>query len=351
MRRQTTTALPTRPEDIDRDWLASALGVEVKGVEVVDIMHGASTKLRLRIDADDPSIPPTLILKGGFEPHSSTLGHMYAIEARFYRDVARALPIRCPRSWFAQVDPDGYRSIILMEDLTLAGVNFCHASRPQGFEAVARRLKAMARYHAASWNDRRFAPGGEWADIVSRFDNPAVLGWIDQYTSESVLRRYLDSPRAAALSSRYHDRHWLRSAMLRVGEIEREGAICLIHGDTHLGNCYVESDGTPGFYDMQIARASPFVEVSYHVIGALDLADRARFEKPLLALYLDALAGEGVDAPDFDTAWLAYRRSIVVGLFIFLINDNAFQTEWVNTANTARYAAAAVDHDLARLMP
>jgi Ecdysteroid kinase-like family len=342
--------LPTDVDRVDAPWLSQALGVQVASAQIVDLIRGASTKIRIRLETDNPDIPSTLIVKGGFEPHSPKLREMYAIEALFYREVAPVLPIRVPRSWFAESDPSSHQSIIIMEDLTQSGVTFLHVSKPSSYEQAAVRLRALAKFHASTWNDNGFAPGGRWAHIQARFSNPFFQGYIDHYLSAEVWKSYMDSPRGACVSTRLRDREWMRHALSRLGQLEREGPLCIIHGDAHQGNLYLEQDGTPGFLDQQIAKASPFLEVSYNVIGGLDQADRARYEQALLGVYLEALAAEGVDVPDFDYAWLAYRQTIASALFIFLINETLFQPEWVNTAYTARYGAAAVDHDVIGLL-
>lgn len=45
----------------------------------------------------------------------------------------------------------------------------------------------------------------------------------------------------------------------------------------------------------------------------------------------------------------SHRREIAYGLFIFFVNETRFQTEAVNTAYTARFGAAALDHDTVAL--
>lgn len=346
----STERLPTAIGEVDAAWLSRALGVHVKRAQILDLIRGASTKIRMSLETDDPGIPPRVIVKGGFEEHSPKMGEMYAIEARFYREVARVLPIRAPRSWFAESDPNSHQSIVIMEDLTLSEVTFLHVSMPSSYEEAAARLRALARFHASTWNDSGLAPGGRWAHIQARFSNPFFQAYIDHYLSPGVWKSYMDSPRGACVSTKLRDRGWMRHALLRLAELEGAGPLCLIHGDAHQGNLYLEKDGTPGFLDQQIAKASPFLEVSYNLIGGLDLADRARYEQALLGVYLEALAAEGVDVPDFEYAWLTYRQTIASALFIFLVNETLFQPEWVNTAYTARYGAAAVDHDVIRLL-
>ena len=142
----------------------------------------------------------------------------------------------------------------------------------------------------------------------------------------------------------------MEQAQAALGNHHRRFAPCMNHGDTHLGNLYEEPDGTPGFFDAQVARAPWQFEVTYHMVGALDVADRRGHERDLLRHYLGCLSAAGIDAPSFDDAFEAYRREIAYGLFIFLINETRFQPEAVNTAYTVRFGSAADDHDTRRLL-
>ncbi|MEP6868514.1 MAG: phosphotransferase [Novosphingobium sp.] len=339
--------LPLTPEEITADWLSAATGRAVRHAQVVDVILGTSTKIRVSVDGD--GLPPTLIVKGGFEDHSPSMKEMYANEIAFYGLLAPALPIHAPRCWFAGSDPASHQSIVIMDDLVARGVTFLHAQRPETPAAVNRRLSDLARFHAASWNDAGLAPGGRWDWVVGRFSDWSMV-YAERYLKPEVWRHYCESPRGAAISTRLHDADWMRRALAHLAVIEQSGARCIIHGDTHLGNLYVEADGTPGFLDAQPARASPLMEVAYHVTGALDLADRRACEQDLLRHYLTALAECGVEPPPWEAAWLQYRQFIAYGLFIFLINEVRFQTEAINTAYAARFGAAMLDHDVMRLV-
>lgn len=350
--------LPTRVEGVGAGWLTAALAtrysdITVTRAEVRDILSGTSTKIRVALEYDAAGraahLPATLIIKGGFEEHSPRMGPMYATEVRFYRDVQPHVTLNAPRCYFAGSDPASYQSIVILEDLVARDVRFCHAQIPQGFAAVARRLAALARLHADSWNDPGFAEGGRWRWVDSRFEHWS-LSYADCYLEPEVWDHYMRLPRGAAVSVQLHDRERMGMALRRLGELEHEGPVCLIHGDTHLGNLYVDADGEPGFLDAQVARSCWATEIAYHVCCALDLADRRRWEEALLAGYLEALASHGVAAPNFAEAWTAYRRAIAYGLFIFLINESRFQTEAINTAYAARFGAAAIDHDIFALL-
>ncbi|WP_188771509.1 phosphotransferase family protein [Novosphingobium endophyticum] len=350
--------LPVTTEAIDADWLTRALrqtlpGVTVTHAEIRDVMLGTSTKIRVGLCAEGEgasAIGDTLIVKGGFEEHSPKMAAMYANEARFYADVQRLIPMPSPQCFYAGSDPGSHQSIVIMEDLRRPGVEFCDALRPQSFEAIARRMDTMAAYHSATWQSPHFEPGGRWADIHSRFEHWG-LEYMRRYLVPEVWAHYMASPRGAAVSVRFHDGEWMERALIAIGNIQAAQPRCLIHGDTHLGNLYISEDGTPGYFDAQVARTAWHHEVSYHIVCAADLADRANWERELLRIYLAALRNHGGPALDEEAAWLDYRRSIAWGLFIFLTNEVRFQTESVNTAYAARFSQAALDHDLRSLLP
>jgi len=350
--------LPLQPADITAKWLTAALrqrnpSITVTSAEVVDVILGTSTKIRVRLTVTGEgteAFPKTVIVKGGFEEHSRVLGPMYANEIRFYSDIQPYVTLPSPICYFAGSDPNSYQSIVIMEDLRRDGVIFCDALKPQSFEQIGRRLEALGRYHAETWASPEFQPGRRWASVAGRFE-AFGLEFMYRYLKPEVWAHYMASPRGAATSVAFHDRDWMERALLQLAEIQKTQPQCLIHGDTHLGNLYIYEDGTPGFFDAQVARGAWHHEISYHVICASDLADRKRWEKALLERYLAALAKHGAAAPSFEQAWLDYRRSIAWGLFIFLTNEIRFQTESVNTAYAARFSQAALDHDLKALLP
>lgn len=350
------TALPRTLDQLTPSWLEGALRqrrpeARVASMTVLDVIPGTSTKVRVAVGGEDGSgrLPDTLIIKGGFEEHSARMGPMYENEARFYADVQPRITMRSPACYFAAADPSGEQSIVILEDLRAAGVRFLEPLRPLDFDSVARRLRAMAVYHAQSWESPLFRTGSAWESVPSRFADWAMV-YTDHYLAPERWAHYMASPRGAAVSTRYHDPAWMRSALTALGEAERSGPICLIHGDTHLGNLYEEAGGAPGFFDAQVVRASWSTEVSYHIVCALDLSDRRKWETGLVEIYLEALAGEGIAAPGIDEGMRRYAEGVANGLFIFLVNQIDFQTEAVNTAYAARFGSAAVDHNLRSLI-
>jgi len=346
--------LPMTIEEIDADWLTAALrtqapGATVRSFEIVDSKRSTCTKLRLRLDLDEAGraagIPETVILKGGFEPHSRGKYVMHEREVLGYRDVYPVLKaLRTPAAYFTGVDPEQRQAIVIMEDMDRAGVTWCDPLKPQGFEEVALRLTALAAHHAATWDTDQFAPGGRWdwvgeASVMTRRSYGAVIEDMESY------RHFIASPRAAAASVRFHDRAWLLETLDKLIAYARTTPQAVLHGDTHLGNLYVERDGTPGFLDSVVSRGPPLEEMTYHLAGALDMADRRRFEGALIQHYLEALRSHGVAAPSFEAALAQYAIFLARGFVIFMFNDSIFQPEAINTAFVARFSAAMIDHD------
>ncbi|MGE0383205.1 MAG: hypothetical protein AB7Q97_00645 [Gammaproteobacteria bacterium] len=355
-------ALPTRPEQITAGWLTEAFdfrfpGTRVTDARIEDVIRGTSTKIRVRAQYDANGqrygLPATFIVKGGFEDHSVRMKALYHREMRFYRDIQPFVTLPSPICYYAGRDPapDAYQSLIIIEDLKRDGVEFCHALRPQRFEQVARRLDAMARYHVELWDSDAFRPGGRFEWVEKNLVSDASVEYIDYYMAPQRWRHFIESPRGAAVSVRLHDGERLRDGLRSLARFHENHPRTLLDGDTHLGNLYIQPDGSPGFFDMMVNQAPWFHEVTYHIICALDIADRAAWERPLLMHYLDCLRAHGLEnPPGFEEAFECYRRDIVWGLFVFLINETNFQTEAINTAYAARFGDAAIAHGTMQLL-
>jgi hypothetical protein len=349
--------LPVTVEEITPDWLTAALrlrapGVTVHGCEVVNVINTTTTKVRLRLDRDQKAIaagiPELVIVKGGFQPHSRELANMHLREVRGYRDVFPRVPLPTPACFFADFDAERLQGIVIMEDLVTRGVQFCHATNPQSYEQVAQRLSVLAAFHARTWDSSELTDGGQWADLVDFFD--VMRGFFDKYTSSENWERFINAPRGAATSVRFHDREWVIDSWARVTRYGQSLPQCVLHGDVHLGNLYIDSDGGPGFLDTLASRGPAMLEVSYHVSAAVDVADRPRWEGALVGHYLDELRRKGAEPPPFDQAMRDYAIFLLYGFFIWMTTESHYQTESVNTANAARMSAAMIDHDIMGLI-
>lgn len=345
-----TLPLPIALGDINREWLIAALRTRapeagLHGFEVVEVVNGTCTKVLLRLDLDDAArragIAERVMLKGGFEPHSRPMAHMHAAEVRSYQDVLPALKLPSPACYFAQFDAERAQGIIIMEDLRARGAELCHPLRPHSPDQVARRLTEFARFHAQTWDSPELQPGGRWNDLTVVLDG----GFIQKFLEPEPWQRFLDLPRGRATSVYFQDRTWMQQAIERIQVLAARLPQSIVHGDTHLGNLYIEPDGTPGFFDSLPHRWSPIAEVAYHIGGALDPIDRRASERDLMRHYLEELRNNGAFPPSLEDAMRQYAAFLAYGFCIFMVNDAVWQPEAINTAYTARFSAAMQDND------
>jgi hypothetical protein len=344
-------------EGVTAEWLTQALrqrapGVTIRKAEVVDTVFTTCSKIRLRLDRDEAAvaagIPELIIVKGGFEEHARGLDHMHLREVRGYRDIYPEVPLPHPTCFFADFDPQERQGIVIMEDLVAKGVQWCHATRPQNHEQVALRLGYLAAFHARTWDAPTIKPGGKWADLADFFE--VMRGFFDDKASPRNWARFMSMPRGVAVSMRFRDRDWMHEAWRKTVQFGQSLPYCVLHGDIHLGNLYIDTDGTPGFLDTLASRGPAMLEVSYHISASVDVADRPRWEGALVRHYLDGLAANGVRPPSFEEAMRQYAIFLVYGHFIWATTESKYQPEAVNTANAARVSQAMLDRDTLGLL-
>jgi hypothetical protein len=355
--------MPVTPEQVTARWLTEALRISYPGVTVHSMaaapaVLGTAGKIRVRLTYDAAGVaaglPASLIVKGGFSDHRELMYREYMLEARFYSEVAPRLPaIRVPRCHFAGWDDAQRQAIVLLEDLDARGASFCRVQKTLSFAQAASQLELQATYHAQWWMSSEFEADGAlaWIDPLDPLPEGAAGTYQRGQLEPGVYAHYMQLPRGVAVSRAFHDRDRMEQAMERLRVVDREGPHCFLHVDPHLGNLYIDADGQAGLLDWQAPRKGPWVhDFAYFLISSLDVLDRRNWERPLLQHYLDALRAGGVAAPDFESAWLAYRQQSVYGLYYWLVNPVEFQAEINNCAVAPRFAHAAIDHDTFALL-
>lgn len=351
--------MPVSVEGVTAEWLTDALSIRYPGTVVeqsdhLDLIEGTATKVRVRNRYDqagvDHGLAPTMIVKGGWAPHSEAMSEIYLREAQFYHHVAPRVALRMPQCHFAGTDSTAgsFRCTVVLEDLDARPVRYCHATEPPGYDEVARRLRDLAGLHSRMWDHPGFAAGGpfDWArpNLGDAWFDGYVARHLDAW--DEILARRVGS----LLSGVFRDRGWFRDAFASLEAEHRLHPPTLCHGDTHPGNLYVDRDGAPGFYDPYPVKAPWFYEITYHLVMSLAPEDRREWERSLLTDYLSALNDHGVsDGPGQDEAWYLYRRNMAFGLFISVVNDSAFQTDTVNSLYVTRFADAATTHRIHEL--
>jgi hypothetical protein len=339
-----TETLPLVPEELTAEWLGSALGRTVSEVAVNQIVWGTATKVLVTADfAEDPGPdgpPAELCIKGGFQESVRAYGMAaaYAIEAKFYDRLANKLALRLPRSWYAGVDEPNEQGIIVLDDLSAAGATFGDPTKPWDADRVAAALEQLAALHAPTYGATGEAPVA-WLAVGAaavRGVAPALLSgehWDSHFKLEGI----------PALPSSLQDRERAIRAFDRLWALDDAGAHCVVHGDAHAGNTFIDPDDNPGFLDWQTPCLAPgFSDVAYFITGALDAEVRRGSETDLLRHYLAALAAGGGPDVDFDDAWLDYRRHALHGFF-WAVTPPVMQPVERVAAMSRRHTTAILD--------
>jgi Ecdysteroid kinase-like family len=294
--------LPIQVSDLTPAWLSGVLGLEVVDVTVLD--HASATNQRMRLGltyAAATAGPTSLFVKlASPDPaHREMIGAsaMGEREARFYVDVAPSVDLRVPRSYYAASADDGSFALLL-EDLAAGGCAFSDGAWGVTADAAATALEEFAGFHArfadaavrakvAPW---LAAPQRQHGDFVAQLMRTVLDEHVDELTPAYVA--------AGDLYVEHHD---------RLGQLWESGPQTYIHGDTHIGNVFLDG-GRVGFLDWGLSRAStPLRDVSYFLTMAVDPDERRTSERELLRLYLDALRTAGGPDIDFDEAWSVHR--------------------------------------------
>jgi hypothetical protein len=354
---------PRRLEDATVGWFNRALGSVYAGVEIADVrvdgcMGHKQNKARvhLRYGSQSPGhqLPATMVIKGNFPGAASEgTGAEFAMtaEAISYRDIVPLLGSpNTPHCHY--IDVGGDAVVILMDDLSPRGVKFLDAFSPLSYGQAAAFIEAQAKIHASCWNSDLFKPGAQLGPSTAAGQNASRVfeGYYPSLMNAASWGTYAALPRGRATSHIFHDVERVSRGWQGMRDVMRSCAQVIIHGDEHLGNLYLEKNGTPGFIDW-FARPDRWVTgIAYFLVTTLDIADRKNWERPLLAHYISCLNRFGSDAPAFDHAWFAYRCANLYPLVVWLNNNAAWQPEAVNTVCAARAGAACLDHDVFALL-
>jgi aminoglycoside phosphotransferase (APT) family kinase protein len=291
------------------------------------------------------NLPTKLVAKVPFASHSDMLARMsiYENEVRFYRDVLPLVDIKAPALFAYDSDPETGYSIVVLEDLRERGVVFTNARIETTYEWALDVVRALARLHAKWWDKRAPFP---WLS-PGRHDDGGSPYEKSQRTPEAWAEN-MARPRGIPVPRRFRDLDEVGRGLDRMKEIDRGSPSCLLHGDAHVGNLYVDVDGRAGFLDWQTVRRGGWAhDINYFIVSALDIEDRRLWEQDLLRAYLAEL---GKVAPAFEAAWDHYRVYDYYGFFFWTVNPPSMQPEDLNQITSMRFAIAALDHETPALL-
>lgn len=314
---------PQGPDDIPADgtslrteWLTNVLCARVPGAAVVSWhspggSSGTSERAALRVAYNDTGVAaglPTELYTKSTKSFSQRLlltgADVLSGETHFYLDYRPSVEMEAPWGYWGGADPTTGRSMVIIEDIAATkGARFIDATEPLTRAQVADVLSNMAAYHGVWWDSPELAklktPNDHFRNVADMIDMGGRCE-VGMTRCQDVYPRELIGQA---------DRLW--EGTQRSLKLLTEGTPTLLHGDSHVGQMYVTSEGRMGITDWQATLQGNWAyDFAYFVSSSCEPADRRAWEDGLLEDYLEQLEAAGGKPPSFDEAKLAYRRSL-----------------------------------------
>ena len=340
------TVPDTLGEVLDPAWLTQALGQQFPGVEVTAVRRGpvvsrVSTNARFGIECAEPlppGLPADLCVKGYFADWSDMAAASRTAgvpEALFYRRLARATGVRTLQCVYADVDPDTQHGVVITGDVAAQGATFLDALSPYTADQVAQSLEQYAVLHGRTWGGDR--PDEPW--LAPRLEATMRARGLAEITGN------FEGAIGSRVPEEVRDPERLLGAVGRLAE--RVGTAeprCLLHGDAHVGNLFIDAAGRPCLVDWQLVQRGPwYLDVGYHLGCTMRTEERRGVESDLLRHYLERLRVEAGDAPSWDDARRQVSLGLVYGFFLWAITLKVAPP--ITTAMLERLGSAVADHD------
>jgi len=206
-------------------------------------------------------------------------------------------------------------------------------------------MRAAGAASSNEWQSSKIA--ATWMDDAYR-DEPWLASRLRRYTETrgvADIAGNFGGPIGAGVPDAVRDAQRLYDTYRALGtDVVTVTPWCVIHGDPHIGNLYLDGDAHPTFLDWQLVQRGPwYLDVGYHIASALTVEDRRRSEVDLVQHYLDRLAAGGVDVPGDDEVWCGVRRGMVHGFYLWGITLKVDPRK--TTVLLERLGTAVDDHD------
>jgi hypothetical protein len=354
----SATDIPIGYDAFTREWLTTVLCRDVPDAKVERFDFDArddGTTNRRRIfliyneAGRDAGLPASVFSKATLDLNNRlTLGACGSAhaEATFYRKVRPRLSIEAPFAYHAHYDLESFAYIVLLHDMA-GEVTFCDENTPMDRARAESQVALLADLHGQFW--RHPDLGGPSLPLTRWTDWWANLQTMDY---GHFCEKGMDAAEAVVPARLFARRDAIWGATMASVERHRELPHTVLHADVHLKNWYVAADGRMGLSDWQNCCIGHWGrDLAYAMTTALAVDDRRAWERDLVALYLDRLAGHGVPPIPFDEAFTFYRQQMFSALAYWTStlcppDDWAdMQPSHTSTAFIARIATAIDDLD------
>ena len=313
-----------------------------------------SVTVQVSIDyatAPADNAPASLVAKlepadGGFRDAERRFG-AFDREIRFYREVAGGVPLRLPRTYYADDSDDG--KVLLLEDLcAYRPLDQVHGMR---HDQVVFTAREVARLHAAFARPGAL-DGLDWLPLHDHFFDE---GFADHWPAFARCYELRIGRDAVRLGERVvKNMRWLE---------ERIAArpVTLIHGDLRADNLLV-GDGDPCaevvILDWQLAnRSLAALDIARMLGGSEPAAERRGHQLEVFAAWHEGLLRAGLTEYGFDDALTDFRLAVLYCLCIPVFSftmcgpEPEGRTGRLVDAIAERLYASAIELDVGALLP
>jgi len=315
---RTLRDIPAFYECITPEWLTQVVRTRYPDATVTGCTldardSGTANRRRIFLEyaPSDQSkgYPATLFCKGSMDLLNRILMSTAAAksEVLFYNEIRPKLEkIEAPTAYFAALDDTSYRSIVVLGDLA-PEVTFCRHDTKITLERVQSQLSLLARMHGRYYQSPELTTTLAGVDLFyDRFNRLDREHGLAASCDKGLLMASEVMPESV-LARRAEVWPLTLQSVVRNRDLPRT----LNHGDVHLKNWYLRGENQMGLNDFQVLNLGHWSrDVAYVLATALDIEDRRKWERDLLAYYLDRLEEAGGKKESFEDSWTNYRQQM-----------------------------------------
>lgn len=282
--------IPAEVSELNAEWFSQILDTDVEAVDVIDAHSGTTGRALVRLAAGS-AIPDTLFVK--LQPFTQDQRELIrqvglgVAEARVYANLDSEVPVRIPRVWHSASDSTDATFVMVLEDLGASGCRFPTTDDDDVMQVASSTVEELAKLHAG-YRDRDLSWLPTPEGMRRKPNDPKLVARRTMFIKLAVDQFGAEMPPAfTRLAELYMDRFF------DVVGLFGQGEHTLIHGDSHIGNLFVD-DGRTGFYDWAVASRGPGMrDVAYFMCNSVPTQLRRAHEDELVGLYRRTLESHG----------------------------------------------------------
>jgi hypothetical protein len=345
--------IPASIDDVTAAWLTEVTGFSVETIAIEQIGAGIGVSSALyRVALTGENCPASVVVKlpalDEAAVFTSTILRMYIREVAFFNELAGESPVRVPASYYAAVDEETSRFVVVMEDM--GAMRIVDQTEGMTVGDAERAVDALAQWHATWW--------GKGDDLAARGLTvslgdpiyPAVLPMVFDEGWQKVTGAMDVAPAIQRVGP-----GWTAAMPGLLADLSR-GPNTMTHGDYRGDNLLFDTDGSVVLLDFQlIGTAVGAYDLAYLVTQSLEADVASANERALFDRWLTGLRAAGVADGDLAAAWEDYRKAALFCLVYPIVASRGMdlneprQRVLIDKMNS-RFARAVDELDLTALV-